>query len=69
MKTGDGKDSSKFDQNLEQHDPLCPQEESYVSTCECDLIAKARADERERIAQALAVKGWHDAAEEARRHG
>lgn len=30
--------------NIDYHDPDC---------CDCDLIAKVRADERERIAQAI----------------
>ena len=48
----DSKDSSKFDQKLEQHDPLCPFTfpRAEDPRCHmCDRLAKARADERERV--------------------
>ena len=34
------------------HDPLCPGD-MHDAWCECSFIAKVRADERERIAQAI----------------
>ena len=34
------------------HDPLCPWL-SAVDRCRCDMIGEVRADERERIAQAI----------------
>lgn len=41
---------------MSDHDPLCSKSVYYDGVdvpCRCDLIAKARADERERIARAI----------------
>ena len=41
------------------HDPLCPwraipgRTDTWIQGCRCDLIARVRADERERIAQEI----------------
>lgn len=38
---------------LQAHDTLCPRRDSAHAWCYCPLLARARVDERERIAQAI----------------
>jgi len=42
------------------HDPMCPMPDSRFmsATCQCDLIARVRADERERAAERIENAPW-----------
>jgi hypothetical protein len=35
---------------MADHDPLCPGPSLYMTLCQCALIARVRAEERERVA-------------------
>lgn len=53
---------------VNEHDPLCSNQPGYFdgsidwyAQCECALIAKARADEREKAAQRIEELGCSEA--------
>lgn len=61
---------------MTDHDPMCPANRASIipTGCRCDLIAKVRADERERIAVAInadaeAVGNWDTAYDSGWRDG
>ena len=43
---------------VSEHDPLCETYDNDPYECICDEVRRARADERERIAQA--IEAWPD---------